>query len=70
VHLTSLELVRDRFISYLQDVRDASPHTVRNYSSDITAFFDFLRRISPSYELKYVDRSIIRSYLTKLYVER
>ncbi len=70
MHLTSLELVRDRFISYLQDVRDASPHTVRNYSSDITAFFDFLRRISPSYELKYVDRSIIRSYLTKLYVER
>ncbi len=70
MHLTSLELVRDNFISYLRDVRDASPHTVRNYSADITAFFDFLRRISPSYELKYVDRSVIRSYLTKLYVDR
>lgn len=66
----SPEVLRDNFILYLRDVRDASPHTVRNYSADITAFFDFLRRISPSYELKYVDRSVIRSYLTKLYVDR
>lgn len=67
---SSPEALRDSFILYLRDVRNASEHTVRNYSSDITAFLDFLRRISPSYELKYVDRSTIRSYLTKLYVER
>ncbi|NQT83678.1 tyrosine recombinase XerC [bacterium] len=66
----SLDVLRDNFISYLKNVRNASPHTLRNYSSDITGFFDFLRGISPSYELKYVDRSTIRGYLTKLYVDR
>ncbi|MFQ5793089.1 MAG: tyrosine recombinase XerC [Acidobacteriota bacterium] len=70
MHLKSAELLKDTFISYLKDVRNASPHTLRNYSADITAFLDFLQRISPSYELKYVDRSVIRSYLTKLYVDR
>jgi integrase/recombinase XerC len=64
------EVLRDNFVAYLQDVRNASPHTVRNYSADISAFIDFLRRISPSYELRYVDRSTMRSYLTKLYVDR
>jgi integrase/recombinase XerC len=66
----SAEVLRDSFIVYLRDVRNASSHTVRNYSTDIDSFFDFLRQISPSYELKYVDRSIVRNYLTKLYVER
>jgi len=66
----SPEVLRDNFIVYLRDVRDVSPHTVRNYTADITAFLDYLRGISPSYELKYVDRFTIRSYLTKLYVER
>lgn len=66
----TLEVLESKFISYLKDVRNASPHTLRNYSADLTAFFDFLRRISPSYELKYVDRSVIRSYLTQLYVDR
>jgi integrase/recombinase XerC len=64
------EVLRDSFLVYLRDVRNASPHTLRNYSADITAFLDFLRRISPSYELKYVDRSIVRSYLTQLHVDR
>ncbi len=66
----SLEVLRDTFIAYLRGVRDVSPHTVRNYSADITAFFGFLRKISPSYELKYVDRSTVRSYLTQLHVAR
>jgi integrase/recombinase XerC len=66
----SPEVLRDNFLSYLENVRNASPHTLRNYSADITAFFDYLGRISPSYELKYVDRSVIRGYLTKLYVDR
>ena len=66
----SLEVLRDNFMVYLEQVRNASPHTVRNYAADVTAFFDFLRRISPSYELKYVDRSTVRSYLAQLYVDR
>jgi len=64
----SMEVLRDNFIFYLKEVRNASPHTLRNYSADITAFFQFLRGISPSYELRYVDRSIVRGYLTELYV--
>jgi len=64
------EVLRDSFLIYLRDLRNASPHTLRNYSADITAFFGFLRRISPTYELKYVDRSTVRSYLTQLHVDR
>lgn len=60
----------DSFLLYLRDIRDASPHTLRNYSADITAFLGYLQSISPSYELKYVDRAIVRSYLTQLYVGR
>jgi integrase/recombinase XerC len=64
------EVLRDNFMVYLREVRNASPHTVRNYAADLSAFFDFLRGISPSYELKYVDRSTVRSYLAQLYVDR
>lgn len=62
------ELFLDGFLLYLRDIRNASPHTLRNYSADITAFLDYLRRISPSYDLKYVDRATVRAYLTQLYV--
>lgn len=62
------EVLLDGFLVYLRDIRDASPHTLRNYSADITAFLGYLQSISPSYELKYVDRAIVRSYLTELQV--
>ncbi len=64
------EALLDSFLLYLRDIRDASPHTLRNYSADITAFLGYLQSISPSYELKYVDRAIVRSYLTQLQVSR
>jgi integrase/recombinase XerC len=66
----TLDALRERFISYLGQVRNASPHTLRSYSSDVAAFFDYLQHISPNYELKYVDRSTVRSYLTRLYIDR
>jgi integrase/recombinase XerC len=64
------EVFLDGFLLYLRDIRNASPHTLRNYSADVTAFLDYLQRISPSYELKYVDRATVRSYLTQLHVAR
>jgi integrase/recombinase XerC len=66
---TGLESLRDHFIRYLENVRNASPHTLRNYFADVSSFLSFLRRISPSYELKYVDRSTVRSYLAQLYLD-
>jgi tyrosine recombinase XerC len=33
----------DAFVSYLRDARNASPHTVRSYASDLQQFFEWLQ---------------------------
>ena len=35
--------VFNRYINYLEAERNASPYTVRNYTTDLLDFFDFLR---------------------------
>lgn len=32
----------DKFLAYLEDVKGSSQHTLRNYSRDLVAFYDFL----------------------------
>lgn len=52
----------DRFLEYLRVVKDASPHTLRNYAIDLKAFNEFI-------EEQPIDRKLIRLYLSKLHEE-
>ena len=59
----------DDYILYLQSVKKVSDHTLRAYSEDIVSFFNFLKRFSQDYELKYIDRFMVRSYLSQLHIQ-
>jgi len=56
--------VLDKYITHLQVERNLSSFTVRNYTTDILSFSDFLKEESKT--LADVDRSIMRSYLGRL----
>jgi len=55
----------NKYINYLEVERNASPYTVRNYTTDLLDFFQFLRtkRIG---SLKDVDKHVLRDYLSHL----
>ncbi|MBI2955837.1 MAG: tyrosine recombinase XerC [Acidobacteria bacterium] len=62
----------ERFLAYLRDERNASPHTLRNYRSDLEQFRSYLaipdrrgRVLEP--RLEEVDHLVIREYLGHLY---
>ncbi len=59
----------ERYIQYLQYERNASPHTVRNYRSDLRQFRDFLAPGRPEQrvDIKHIDALRIRSYLAHLF---
>jgi len=65
-----MDALLNEFRRYLGDERNCSPHTVRNYMSDLAVFRDFLGRLAPDYELKLVDPALIRSFFTSLYTGR
>ena len=50
------------FLDYLRNVKDASPHTLRNYEIDLTHFHDFVKRDLPD-----IERTNIREYLASLH---
>ncbi len=60
-----MQEIFDKYISYLEVERNASPYTVRNYTTDLLDFFQFLsdKRVS---SLKEVDRHTLRDYLSHL----
>jgi integrase/recombinase XerC len=60
----------DSYVEYLRSVRNASPHTLRAYSEDITAFFEFLNKFAPDFELRYVDKFVIRSFLSQMHIRK
>jgi len=41
--VSALETARTGYLRHLREVRQASPHTVRNYGRDLERFLDFLR---------------------------
>lgn len=51
-----------QFFSYLEAARGASPHTIKNYGTDLKEFFSFLTGKS----LAEVDTLLIRSFLAHL----
>jgi len=59
----------ERYIQYLRYERNASPHTVRNYRSDLVQFRDFLAQGQPGSKvsLKSIDALRIRGFLAHLF---
>ncbi|MCL0102437.1 tyrosine recombinase XerC [Dehalococcoidia bacterium] len=55
----------DKYIRYLQVERNLSSFTVRNYTTDILSFLDFLKWEGVR-SLADVDHSIVRRYLSRL----
>jgi integrase/recombinase XerC len=56
----------DRFLSYIQAVRNASLHTVRAYASDLEQFAAFVKLEEPDINLAQIDSRILRRYLARL----
>jgi len=57
--------VFNKYISYLEVERNASAYTVRNYTTDLLDFFNFLKAKGTG-SLKEVDKHIVRDYLSWL----
>ena len=45
----------ERYVNYLQNERNASPHTIRNYRSDLAQFRDFLTKGKPDARVEVLD---------------
>jgi integrase/recombinase XerC len=64
----------ERFLEHLRVERNASPHTIRNYASDLEQFRNFLRSTALHREestgdvsVEKIDHLAIRAYLSHLY---
>jgi integrase/recombinase XerC len=63
----------ERFLDYLRIQRNASPHTLRNYASDLQQFFFHLTHTPegeprPAPEIEQIDNLTIREFLGFLYL--
>jgi integrase/recombinase XerC len=62
----------EKYLDYLRYQRNASPHTIRNYASDLEQFFHYLTHTPegeerPEPELDQIDNLTIREFLGALY---
>jgi len=60
-----MDTLLERFLTYLDAARNASRHTVKNYSNDIGQFLDYCRAQGVG-SLQEIDRSLLRRYLAEL----
>ncbi|MBA7503498.1 Tyrosine recombinase XerD [subsurface metagenome] len=60
-----MQEVFNKYINYLEVERNASAYTIRNYTTDLLGFFQFLRNKKIS-SLKEVDKHVLRDYLSHL----
>ncbi len=65
----------EKYLDYLRFQRNASPHTIRNYASDLEQFLHYLTHDKegekrPEPELAQIDNLTIREFLGMLYQKR
>ncbi len=60
-----MQEIFNRYINYLEAEKNVSPYTVRNYTTDLLDFFQFLGTKGVG-SLKEVDRHVVRDYLSHL----
>ena len=60
-----MQAVFNEYINYLETERNSSPYTVRNYTTDLLDFFQFIKNKGIG-SLKEVDKHTLRSYLSYL----
>ena len=60
-----MQEIFNKYRNYLEAERNASPYTVRNYTTDLSGFFNFLKTKEISL-LEEVDRHVLRDYLSYL----
>ena len=60
-----MQEVFNKYIDYLEVERNASPYTVRNYTTDLLGFFQFVKDKGIG-SLKEVDKHVLRDYLLHL----
>ena len=58
---------KGQFLNFLETVKNASIHTLRNYSNDLTAFQQYLEKEKIELQaLQEIDKRLIRGFLTHL----
>ena len=60
-----MQEVFNRYVNYLEAERNVSPYTVRNYTTDLLDFFQFLKAKGVG-SLKDVDKPVLRDFLSHL----
>ena len=63
-----MQEVFNKYINYLVAEKNASPYTVRNYTTDLLGFFQFIKGKNID-SLREVDKNILRDYLRHLMEE-